>query len=248
MADISVLLAGETWITYAVHQKGFNAFSTGIYEEGQRPLVDALERKGIEVTHIKNHDAGRDFPDDMSGIEKYDVVLLSDIGSDTLLLHPDTFVNSTRTPDRLRLIRDYVKNGGGFAMIGGYLSFQGYGGYAHYHFTPIEEILPIEMYGFDDRVEAPSGFNPQVVKVHEITKNLPQTWPRLLGYNKVKPTGQILVQAEGDDPLIVVGEYENGRTAAFASDCSPHWASPEFLEWEYYGEVWFRLIRWLSKR
>ncbi|MCK4802966.1 MAG: hypothetical protein KAT88_00340 [Spirochaetes bacterium] len=37
MNKIKVLLAGETWITYAVHQKGFNAFTAGTYEEGQKP-------------------------------------------------------------------------------------------------------------------------------------------------------------------------------------------------------------------
>ena len=46
MNKIKVLLAGETWITYAVHQKGFNAFTAGTYEEGQKPLADALRKKG----------------------------------------------------------------------------------------------------------------------------------------------------------------------------------------------------------
>ena len=109
----------------------------------------------------------------MEEIEKYDVVILSDIGSDTLLLHPDTFLHSKPTPDRLKLIKEYVQNGRGFLMIGGYLSFQGYGGLAHYHFSPVEDILPVEMYECDDRIELPSGFNPEVVKEHEIISSFP---------------------------------------------------------------------------
>jgi uncharacterized membrane protein len=46
--------------------------------------------------------------------------------------------------------------------------------------------------------------------------------------------------------LLVVGEYGKGRTAAFTSDCSPHWVSPEFVEWEGYGELWHRLVSWLA--
>jgi uncharacterized membrane protein len=248
MGAFSVLLAGESWVSYSIHQKGFNAFTTGVYEEGSEPLERALERKGASVTCIRAHRAGRDFPQSLAGLQKHDVVALSDIGSDTLLLHPDTFAGSKCTADRLELIRQFVEQGGGFIMIGGYLSFQGYGGAAHYRFTPVEEILPVELYDCDDRVECPSGFAPEVVADHEITRGLPMSWPPLLGYNKVKPKGKILVRTGRGDPLLVVGEYGAGRTAAFTSDCSPHWAPPEFVNWDYYGDFWFKLMSWLAKR
>ncbi len=244
--QIKVLLAGETWVTYAIHQKGFNAFTTGTYEEGSGPLIKALLDKGVNVSTLSNHEAANKFPSSIEEMDNFDVILLSDIGSDTLRLHPDTFLHSKPTPDRLKLLKEYVQRGGGFAMIGGYLSFQGYGGSAHYHFTPVEEILPVEMYEGDDRIELPSGFNPKVIKDHQITNNLPKEWPMLLGYNKVKSTGEVLVAAEGDDPLLVIGEYAKGRTAAFTSDCSPHWGSPEFVSWEHYGSFWSNFVRWLA--
>jgi uncharacterized membrane protein len=184
----------------------------------------------------------------LAALQSYDVIALSDLGSDTLLLHPDTFSKSVPTPDRLVLIRQYVEKGGGFVMIGGYLSFQGYGGAAHYRFTPVEELLPVELYDCDDRVECPSGFAPEVVADHEITRGLPKAWPSLLGYNKVKPKGKVLVRTGRGDPLLVVGEHGAGRTAAFTSDCSPHWAPPDFVNWEHYGDFWFRLMKWLAKR
>ncbi len=57
------------------------------------------------------------------------------------MLHPDTWLRSKRTPNRLKLLKSYVEAGGGLIMVGGYLSFQGINGSARYHGTPIEEIL-----------------------------------------------------------------------------------------------------------
>jgi uncharacterized membrane protein len=47
---------------------------------------------------------------------------------------------------------------------------------------------------------------------------------------------------------LVVGEYGRGRTAAFASDCAPHWAPPEFVEWPDYAELWSSIILWAGGR
>jgi uncharacterized membrane protein len=246
MAQLNVLLAGESWVTLSVHQKGFNLFTEGRYEEGAAPLIAALNERGISVHQIPGHKADRDFPTEAGVLKEYDVVMLSDIGSDTLLLHPDTFARSEPMPDRLELIRDYVEGGGGFLMVGGYLSFQGYGGSAHYRYTPVEEILPVSLMEGDDRIERPAGFVPEPAGSHPITDGLPGPWPRLLGYNKVKPEAQVVIRTDRDDPLLVVGEYGKGRTAAFTSDCSPHWGSPEFVAWQGYGELWSRLISWLA--
>jgi uncharacterized membrane protein len=248
MGSIKLLLAGESWVTYSIHQKGFNAFTEGTYAEGATAMVQALRESGVEVHYMKAHEAVRQFPQTIDKIGAYDVVLLSDIGSDSLLLHPDTFSQSKPTHDRLELLKEWVGNGGGFGMIGGYLSFQGHGGSAHYRFTPVEEILPVELYEGDDRIEKPAGFTPRVVKDHAITEELPKEWPLLLGYNKVKPRGEVLVNAAGEDPLLIVGQHGKGRAAAFTSDCSPHWGSPEFVAWSHYGEFWFRLVSWLADR
>ncbi|MEJ7742453.1 MAG: glutamine amidotransferase [Nocardioidaceae bacterium] len=77
--------------------------------------------KGWDVDHIPNHLATENFPTTPEALDHYDVVILSDIGADTLLLHPDTFVRGQRTPNRLAVIDDWVRSGGGFLMIGGYI-------------------------------------------------------------------------------------------------------------------------------
>ncbi|MEJ7745067.1 MAG: glutamine amidotransferase [Nocardioidaceae bacterium] len=157
-----VLLAGETWVTYGIHQKGFSAYTTGGYEVGSDEFLAALKAKGWDVDHIPNHLATESFPTTVEALDHYDVVILSDVGADTLLLHPDTFVRGERTPNRLAAIDDWVRSGGGFLMIGGYMSFAGFEGKGGYHATPVEDCLPVEIYGYDDRAERPEGFHPRV--------------------------------------------------------------------------------------
>ncbi|WP_344819864.1 glutamine amidotransferase [Microbacterium soli] len=242
-----VLLAGETWVTYGVHQKGLSTYTTGGYGQGHKEFVAALEGAGWSVTHVPNHLATEEFPFTAEELSDYDVVILSDIGADTLLLHPATFERGERTPNRLAEISDWVSEGGGLLMVGGYLSFSGFGGNAGYHGTPIEQCLPVTMLGYDDRVERPDGVVPQVVKpMHPAIADLPGEWPWLLGYNRFEADrGEVLISVDSD-PLLVVDAWGQGRAAAFASDCSPHWGSPAFMQWEGYATFWDRLLRWLA--
>jgi len=242
-----VLLAGETWLTYGIHQKGFSAYTTGEYSDGSAEFRAALEGEGWTVDHVENHSATESFPRTLAELERYDVVILSDIGADTLLLHPDTFVRGLRTPNRLNEIADWVEQGGGFMMIGGYMSFSGFEGKARYHGTAIERCLPVKMLGYDDRVEAPEGLTPSVASVdHPALAGIPSDWPYFLGYNRVlQDGGELLLQLD-DDPLLVVAERGKGRVAAFTSDCSPHWGSPEFMAWAGYAAFWNTLLSWLG--
>jgi uncharacterized membrane protein len=243
----SVLIAGESWFTHELHVKGFSDFTRGTYAEGHQPLTDALSEAGAAVTYLPNHEATERFPWDADALEDYDVVVLSDLPADTLLLHPDTFTGGKRTPNRLAAIADFVRRGGGFLMVGGYLSFSGIGGRAAYHFTPIADILPVGLHGIDDRIETPEGCTPTAVGSHPVIDELPTDWPWFLGYNRLRPIeeGDVLARV-GDDPFLAVRDVGAGRTAAFASDCSPHWGSPDFLAWEGYAPLWTGLVRWLA--
>ena len=86
-----ILIAGESWTSHTIHIKGFDTFTTSTYEEGVKWLKEALEKGGNEVTFLPNHDAGEKFPVTLDELKKYDVVMLSDIGSNTLLLPVATF-------------------------------------------------------------------------------------------------------------------------------------------------------------
>lgn len=246
MQTRKVLLAGETWITYKVDVKGFSAYTTSSYGQAQAEFVEAIESFGHEVTHIPNHDAVERFPWTVEEVSAYDVVILSDISADTLQIHPDCFDRGQRTPDRLRVLRDWVHSGGGLLMVGGYMSFSGLEGKARYQATPLADVLPVQMLGFDDRVESPEGVTPRLKKRHVVVEGLSE-WPHFLGYNRVQAkSGAEVLMGVDEDPFLVVGAFGEGRTAAFASDCSPHWGSPEFLQWPDYARFWGQLMEWLG--
>jgi uncharacterized membrane protein len=245
----NVLLAGESWSTSAIHTKGFDQFNSTTFHLGAEPLVKALADSEFALRYMPSHEAQTQFPLTLEELQRYDAVILSDIGANTLLLHPDTWVHSKRTPNRLKLLRDYVRGGGGLLMFGGYYSFQGINGGARFHKTAVEEVLPVEILPVDDRVEVPEGFDPKLVADHPILAGLPGPWPALLGFNEVrpKPGAQVLatVGAEyGDLPLLVIGEYGTGRTLAWTSDIGPHWLPPDFAAWDGYGRLWSQALAW----
>ncbi|RPF47594.1 putative membrane protein [Hydrogenoanaerobacterium saccharovorans] len=243
-----VLIAGESWMSYTTHVKGFDSFYTSVYEEGVGPIRTAIEQAGYQVDYIPNHHAPEKFPFTMEELKEYSCVILSDIGSNTLLLAPDTFSKSIRKPNRCQLIKDYVEQGGSFLMVGGYMSFTGVDAKTRYGQTPIKDVLPVECLDIDDRAEHPEGVVPVIVKEHEAIKGLPKEWPHFLGYNKTKATaqGEVLVTIDGD-PFIAVGEFGKGKSAVFTSDCAPHWGPPEFVNWEYYNELWKGILDYLTK-
>jgi uncharacterized membrane protein len=243
-----VLIAGESWVMHTIHQKGFDSFTTTDYGEGHQFLAAALEAGGYAVEHLPNHLAPSRFPSEPAALAQYDLIILSDIGANTLLLSPDTFVRSLPTPNRLHLLRDHVAAGGGLVMVGGYLTFSGIEGKGRYAGTAVEDALPVLIQPIDDRVERPEGVVPRLVDAdHRIVAGLPETWPALLGYNRLtaRPEATV-VAAVDDDPLLAVWNYGQGRAVAFASDCGPHWAPPAFIEWDGYARLWQQMVGWVA--
>lgn len=253
MSGVRVLLAGESWVTTGTHVKGFNRFSASDYQIGIGTLVASLKGTDIDLVHLPGHLVPADFPSSFEALDAYDVVVLSDIGADSLLLHPDTFLRGRRTPNRLKLIAEWVAKGGGFAMVGGYYSFQGIDGGARYHGTPIETILPVTMRPSDDRVEVPEGFEPVAPGggLHPILAGITGPWPYLLGFNAVTAKSDATVLLTSDDaglPLLVVGTHGKGRSLAWTSDIGPHWLPESFSAWPGYARLWQQAFRWLARR
>ncbi|SEP26654.1 Uncharacterized membrane protein [Halorientalis persicus] len=249
MSGVNVLIAGESQQTIDLIVKGADTFWESTYMESGDELIAALEHEDISVDYLPCHSAAQKFPDTLTDLSVYDAIVLSDIGSRTLSVPPSTVWEGETNPERLPLIADYVEDGGSLLMIGGYMSFQGIEGKASYRRTAIERILPVSLAPGDDRVERSAGASPVVEKPsHPIVSNLEDRWPKVLGYNHVTPDDDSTVVATvANDPLLVVGNYGDGQTAAFTSDCAPHWASPEFMEWDGYQKLWSNLIKWLGK-
>lgn len=242
-----ILLAGESWSTTSIHTKGFDSFYTSSYEEGAEHFIAAVERGGHEVDFMPNHVAADRFPETAEELSRYDVVVLSDIGANTLLLPARVFARGQRMPDRLGVLADWVRGGGSLLMVGGYLSFQGIEAKANYRSTALAPVLPVILEAGDDREETPQGVVPRLLTQHPAVANVPADFPHLLGYQRLtaRPATETLIAVDGR-PLLVVGSSGSGRVAAFASDMGPHWLPPEFLEWEGFDPLWQSLITWLA--
>lgn len=256
-AKTKVLLAGESWVTTATHIKGWDQFNSATYHRGADDFVAALKASPFAIRYMPSHEAAAEFPLTAEGLDAYGAIILSDIGSNTLLLPPQVWIESRTAPNRLKLLRDYVKRGGGLIMIGGYYSYQGINGAARYHRTPIEEILPVTMHPFDDRIEVPEGFNATITaagRKHAILKGVPTSeWPTLLGVNEVvaKKGASVIATlpaSEGAHPLLASWDYGEGRTVSWLSDIGPHWLPKEFSSWSGYVPLWTNILSWLTKR
>jgi uncharacterized membrane protein len=251
MPKTKILFAGESAMIATTHTKGMDSFTHYSYGEAARFILPKLRENEIDIDYLPCHDVMSKFPLSVEELNAYQCVVISDLGSNSLLFHPNVLRSQTM-PNRLELLREYVRAGGGFLMIGGYMSFAGVENKARFHDTELEEMMPVEILDHDDRVELPQGFCPTAVEPgHPILQGLPVVFPKMLFYNKtvLKPGAKLLLadQDRGrNDPILAVWEFGSGRSAAFTPDCAPHGAPPEFLEWQHYGEFFARVIRWLS--
>lgn len=249
MARKRILLAGESWVSAATHYKGFDAFGSVTYHRGADGFIAALRDLPFDIVHMPAHVAQADFPSTMEALREYDAVLLSDIGANTLLLHPEVWLHSRPFPNRLRLLADWVAEGGGMGMIGGYLSFQGINASARFRATPVEAALPVTIHPWDDRIEVPEGFRaaPPAVE-HPLLAGVPGDWPVMLGLNEVvaKPGATVLASGPDGHPLLVSGTHGAGRTLAWTTDIGPHWLPDAALAWPGFVPLWRNLLGWLA--
>lgn len=170
----------------------------------------------------------------------------------------------------LPLLRDYVREGGGLAMIGGSLSFDG-GGYAE---TALAEVLPVRMRASDGRGAAvvAGDFLPEpVLKYlhHPLLELYPESvqieaafkaLAPLTGMNELlgaRDGAQVLLEhpehksGRGErSPVLTVGSFGRGRTLAFATDTSWHWSMPtagKGGDSSVYDRFWDRAVRFLTR-
>ena len=143
---------------------------------------------------------------------------------------------------------EQVAAGAGLIMIGGWESFHGLGG--DWDGTSIGDVLPVIIDSNDDRLNCDQPVLVRRVAEHPAVNGLP--WdarpPSIGGFNRfvAKPESTVLLEAQrltvqrsGDEfvfspldrhPLLVVGEFGRGRTAALATDVAPHWVGP-LVDW-----------------
>lgn len=251
---IRVLYTADCETQVITVHKGMDNYTFSTWIDDSTWLRAALDAADdIEYRHLKIQEVLSDFPATLEDMRRYDVIVLSDVGINSLSLLPSFRPPHAvpMGPNRVDNLRRYVEGGGGLLMCGGYFSFSGYSGRAGYGGSPIEAVLPVTCErGCDDRVEVVEGYRPRLTtagRKHPITRDL--AWDDdylLLGYNRVtaKPTATVLADFDGN-PQIAVAQIGHGRSMAFASDVAPHWAGT-FVHWSGYAEFWARALRWLA--
>lgn len=157
-------------------------------------------------------------------------------------------------------VRDFIKEGGGFAMIGGPHLLDG----GRYAGTPIAEILPVKLTGQERyRRDASSGvrLSREGVK-HPITRlstseeenlNLWREMSSLEGINILEPKSLKNVLLETNDgvssPILFADRYGKGRVLILATDFFWKWHMGMVAKgkgnWAYFRFV-ERMTRWLT--
>ncbi len=204
------------FLRFALKQDPFLELVSFVFLRTPNDVVDVREN---ELSLIP-------FPIDEIFVEElknFDVLILDDFSYRTYF-NPLYFEN----------IRDFVRDGGGMAMLGGSRAFDRGG----YHQTALNPVLPVKLDGhgaFRTGVAARAGLT-EAGKAHPLTRVFAdpdaneQAWralPPLTTLNEVaRANGEVLLSARLDGrqaPLLTVGRYHEGRTLAFASDDLWRW-------------------------
>jgi len=247
--SLSILFAGKSCMLETNEYKGYNGFTAVRYFEPAARMRRLFEGLGHTFTHIPCHLIARDFPRTAEALRRWDVILIGDVGADNFLLLPEMVEDGVRCPNLPRLLADYVRQGGGLGMIGGYMSFTGRDGKGRWGETALADVLPVRMQPWDDRVEIPEGADLRYRGGDPILAGLPEQWPYVLGYNRVsaREGAQVLLDY-GGDPILTVWHCGAGRALACATDCTPHWAPAAMTGWEHFPALWDRLAHWLAAK
>jgi len=173
------------------------------------------------------------------------------------------------SPHHLESIREFVRGGGGFAMIGG-PNLVNEGGYA---VSPIGEILPIRFVEKEDyQRDSKAGVRLSRAGVlHPITRlssdltgdvtgddadrlNFWREMPPLDGFNLLEAKSSATVLLESGDgipwPILTVSSYGNGRALVLATDYSWKWDMGMVAKGKgnhAYLRLVDRMVRWLTK-
>jgi uncharacterized membrane protein len=240
-----------------VHKGGLNV----LYLEGSFRVEQGRTRRALDASQDINVDYvrldARDKPGDLrdrfkSG--KYDAYILGDIDS--------TAFSSQELAD----LAEAVNRGAGLMMIAGVQNF-GAGGYAD---TPLAKVLPVLM----DRLDRQRPGDPVREELHwtgplkmqptlagQLNFSLrlaadresnATAWAKLpplegaYKFREVAPRAVILADAGAEKPLLVSGNYGDGRVLAFACDTTWRWPLHGFDS--LHKRFWRQIVLWLAKK
>jgi uncharacterized membrane protein len=213
-------------------------------------LLDALKQMpGVGPEYLDGPDTMTDFPRSVEKLQEYDALIISDLSRGTL--EPHFFDDSIPGPNMLRIIKQYVENGGGLVYAGGWMTYQGYQGVGNWQGTLVEDVLPVDIKAvYDDRAERPEGIEPSITATeHPLVSDLgTDGLPTVYGYNEVAGVSgesELVATIEGN-PLLAAGEFGTGRTVAYTSDPCIMWGLG-MVEWDDYRSFWHTVLKWATR-
>jgi uncharacterized membrane protein len=205
----------------------------------------AKDRFNVQGANDSEKYLQKGFPDTPERLFAFQAVILGDIEA------------SYFTARQLEMLEEFARvRGGGVVMLGGVNSF-GLGKYAG---TPVEKMLPLSITPADPpysderynaKITADGLKHPvtRLVPDGELNKHMWENAPQLIGITPVhgvKAGGQVLLASEkGNQPVLAVQNYGQGRVAAFTSGGSWFWQMSMPAGDGFYAKFWKQLIRWL---
>ena len=204
-------------------------------------IIDARSRKQWPI------DLGPDFAGG-----KYDAFILGDVDFAAL------------GEANLLVLGKAVEKGKGLLMIGGRSSF----GRGHYYKTPVGDALPIEIDSLEgaefgeaalEQFFLPGPLQMVPTGSSSITRLTgeadnaavwarlpPLAWANKFAGIRQAPGVRVLLKTPRDQPLLVSGEYGQGRTLAFAGESTYLWPLHGFAR--EHNRFWRQVILWLVKK
>ena len=190
-----------------------------------------------------------------------ETLFINELKNFDLVIFDDFFYRPYLNLNHLESVREFIRGGGGFAVIGG-PNFFGRGGYEG---TPLGEILPARFSGKEDyRRDRPSGVKlSRLGTTHPMTRfssvgnghqGVWQEMPPLDGINLLESKSSGTVLLESTDgmprPILVVGNYGKGRVSILGTDYSWKWYMGMLAQgkgnWAYLRFM-ERMVRWLTR-
>ena len=173
--------------------------------------------------------------------------MLSDVGANSFLLCDETFLHSRRSVNRLSLLVDFVRGGGGLLMVGGYMSFTGIDGRARFGMSPLADVLPVQMLDHDDRVEVPEGVLADVLAPeHDLIAGTSGPWPRCWATTACGPSRTPPSSSGRRRPVAHLRAGGGRPHRRVRLRLRPALGAAEFVEWPDYPRLWTAIVGWLA--
>lgn len=220
-----------------------------------QPFVDALARiEGAQVRSEASWDLYNMSPEAFEErLAWADVVVFGDVETKCLMLHPHFFNREkwrdayVTFPDRLEILKRWVRDGGHFHMLGGWYSFGGELGKGGWGRSIFHEVLPVVCREGDDLVESTAGYPVRAPTPHRVLEGIPlEGIPPILGFNEtaLRDGAEVILEIRGHDrwfPLLAAQGFGHGKASAFTSSASPHWGI-NLVKWDQYDRLWHQLF------